>query len=195
MLGGQIDLTLYVVPPLISLLPTAHIIHLEHRYYGKSAPSLNVTVTENLQWLTIEQTLADINDFITFVRNDLVNNPDLRIILIGQRYAGSLATWFQARYPGVVSGVLAMSAPLVAKVDEPYYFQSVGEQVRRIGGDACYDRIDYGIRHVESLYANGSFAQLEEEFAVCNASCAWCHVRMLSILIQHQFGPAVQSGR
>lgn len=154
-----------------------------------------MTITENLQWLTIEQTLADINDFVTFIRSDLVDNPDQRIILIGQRYAGSLATWYQLRYPGNVAGVLALSAPLLAQIDVPFYFEAVGEHIRRIGGNGCYERIDYGISHAESLFANRSFPQLEQEFAVCNASCDSCHVRILSMLVAQEFSPPAQAGR
>lgn len=172
----------------------ARLIFLEHRYSGISSPELELNRTENLQWLTVEQAMADTDRFISFVRSN-VTSDNSPVFLVGSKYAGSLAVWYHQRYAGRVAGVLAVSAPLLAQINVPSYLESVGQQIRRIGGDDCYDRIETGLLHAERLFANGSFTQLEEEFRVCNASCPRCDVQLLNMYVSLQFGRLAQEGR
>lgn len=124
----------------------------------------------DLQFLTIEQSLADVYDFIDFVRNDLANDPDARVVLIGTNYGGSLGVWFQKLYPGVASAVWASSAPILAKIDFPSYLENVGEIIRNAGGDGCFDRLQMGFQSVEDLRKRGLWSELEQKFAICNAT-------------------------
>lgn len=59
----------------------------EHRYYGLSRPTQN-TSTENLQYLTIDQALADIAFFIDYVKNSDPKFKDSGVILVGASYSG-----------------------------------------------------------------------------------------------------------
>ena len=68
----------------------ALLISLEHRYYGQSHPFDKLT-TENMQYLSSEQALLDIKDFLFFIHS---RRPFKKVLVIGCSYAGGLAGWF-----------------------------------------------------------------------------------------------------
>lgn len=78
MLGGQTRIfqrgLIDSFPVDIARSTNGYFLFLEHRYYGKSMAMENLTL-ENLQYLTIEQTLADIHDFVDNARHDLARTP------------------------------------------------------------------------------------------------------------------------
>lgn len=59
----------------------------EHRYYGLSRPTTN-TSTENLQYLTIDQALADTAFFIDYIKSSSPKFKDSGVILVGASYSG-----------------------------------------------------------------------------------------------------------
>ena len=87
------------------------IVFLEHRYYGSTLPfGGNSYETKNLVYLTIEQALADMASFIAAKSTFLKCDGD--VILFGGSYGGMLSAWFQVKYPHLVLGSLAASAPV-----------------------------------------------------------------------------------
>lgn len=154
-----------------------YLLILEHRYYGKSMPVNDLSV-ENMRWLNIEQTLADISVFVDFVRHNIVQNRRAKIILVGSRYGGTMAVWFHQLYENKVSGVWASSAPVLTKVDNDDVLKLTGQVFRDVGGDACYDRIRHGFGIVERLYANKSFAELTVKYTICNANKSDSDIRL-----------------
>lgn len=154
--------------------------YLEHRYFGESNVVEDTSTLESLQWLTLEQVLADIDGFIEFVRNDLLRDANAEIILIGDQYGGSLAVWYHHSYPGVVNGVWATSANLLAHTDFPEFLETVGENIVRIGGDDCYNKIKAGVERAERLFENKEFEKLLTEYPICNASGTEHDIRIFS---------------
>ena len=100
----------------------ALVIQLEHRFFGNSFPrwtkdGLADMSLEALSLLTVNQTLADLANFIQTFQYDGKLMKDATWILIGGSYPGALCAWFRALYPDLTVGGVCSSAPVWPKVD------------------------------------------------------------------------------
>jgi len=145
-----------------------YMFYLEHRYYGQSFPTADAS-DANLRFLTTEQALADVAHFVTHIRDNSVTPGarDSPIIVIGGHYSGSLAVWFRQKYPHLVTGAWASSAPLVSIVDHFQYKELSGAVYRHIGGDACYNRLERGFAQASQMIDDGLDDDVEEMFHLC----------------------------
>lgn len=128
--GNEADVTLYVnATGLIwESAPKLHaaIIFAEHRYYGES----KIHDNKDLEFLNHEQALADFaNVLYSFQANHSAWNS--RSIAIGGSYGGMLACFFRMQYPGLISGAIAASAPVLA-------FRGEGLDFYNDGGNAYW---------------------------------------------------------
>lgn len=73
--------------------------------------------TENLEYLTIQQALADLAEFISAMNGRYDLPAQTKWIVFGGSYSGSLAAWFRLRYPHLVHGAVSSSSVLMAKAD------------------------------------------------------------------------------
>lgn len=121
------------------------IFYSEHRFYGQSRPTAN-TSTENLRFLSVDQALADLAFFISHVKASSPDYADSGVILIGGSYSGmsqifdnvesyqlclqilsvvfilaTMVAWMRKKYPHLVDGAWASSAPVNAQVDFQEY--------------------------------------------------------------------------
>ncbi|RLN70090.1 hypothetical protein BBJ28_00006452, partial [Nothophytophthora sp. Chile5] len=94
----------------------ALIVFAEHRYFGKSVP-FGLDVLDHLEFLSTQQALADYAVLIEALKLEL--NTDVPVIGFGGSYGGMLATWFRMKYPHIVDGVIAGSAPVVGFLGDP----------------------------------------------------------------------------
>lgn len=96
----------------------------EHRYYGVSLPPRNESQDSNYYaYLSTQQALADYVDLLYELKKYEKVNSDKRIrrpskranpvIAFGGSYGGMLAAWMRIKYPAVIEGALASSAPIL----------------------------------------------------------------------------------
>jgi lysosomal Pro-X carboxypeptidase len=84
----------------------------EHRYFGKSIPYGVEEVKKHMEYLSSEQALADYAVLIGHIKESYeINVP---VIGFGGSYGGMLGSWFRMKYPNVIDGVIAASAPIAA---------------------------------------------------------------------------------
>ncbi|OQR99426.1 lysosomal Pro-X carboxypeptidase [Achlya hypogyna] len=108
--GGDADVTRFLnytgamwesAPAVGALLVFA-----EHRFFGASAAT-------HLKFLSSEQALADYAVLLVAVQTS-VKAQDSTVVAFGAGYAGLLATWLRLKYPHLVVGAIASSAPVLA---------------------------------------------------------------------------------
>ncbi|GIQ82805.1 peptidase S28 [Kipferlia bialata] len=133
------------------------IVDLEHRYYGESIP-VEDYATENMHYLSSEQALADTARFISYFTDagmyDVEGAP---WIAIGGSYSGNLAAWMRLRYPHLIAGALASSAPVKAEVDYYQYFDVVQASLGTSSyGNQCTQAVADAVTRAETLIATKS---------------------------------------
>ncbi|XP_004924048.1 putative serine protease K12H4.7 isoform X1 [Bombyx mori] len=142
-------------------------IYTEHRYYGQTLPYRDFT-TENLQYLNVDQALADLAYFI----NEMKKQPrfaDSKVILYGGSYAANMVLWFKQRYPHLVEGTVASSGPILAKVDFTGYLEVVHEAFLLEGGEQCIATIKQGIEDtILAMQTEEGKRELEAAYRLCN---------------------------
>ncbi|XP_038119117.1 putative serine protease K12H4.7 [Culex quinquefasciatus] len=138
----------------------------EHRYYGHSSPVSDYS-TENLRYLTVEQAMVDLAEWIFHLRNNVVRDTNAKVILLGTGYAGAIATWARQRYPHLVDGVWASSGKIEARFNFKEYAEEIGELLRDLGNDECYSRIWRAFRTAENLMDAGRTETVTEMFNTC----------------------------
>jgi len=135
-IGGEGELTCdclesYLYMYTLATQQKAYLLGVEHRFYGKSWPTANMT-TDALSVLSSEQALADLARIIEHVKetnSELINSP---VITFGGSYPGNLAAWFRLKYPSSTVGSVASSAPLYAETNFSQYMDVVGASLNYI---------------------------------------------------------------
>lgn len=107
----------------------------EHRYYGKSLPFGNKSfdAPEYSGYLSSEQALADYAELLT----TKINTKKRPVIAFGGSYGGMLAAWFRIKYPHVIKGAIAASAPILQFTTDCGLFNRILTSVFTAGQGNC----------------------------------------------------------
>jgi lysosomal Pro-X carboxypeptidase len=104
----------------------ASLVFLEHRYYGKSKPFTKLDKS-NMGYLSTSQAMADYAAILTHLTSS--DYKDIPVIGFGGSYGGMIATYFRLKYPYLVDGVIAASAPIWTYYGEGYDWNSFAKIV------------------------------------------------------------------
>jgi hypothetical protein len=139
----------------------------EHRYYGETRPTENLSM-ENLRYLNTDQALADLAHFIVQIKASDPMLENSKVIIAGCSYSATMVTWFAQKYPHLVSGTWALSAPLKTQVDYPEFFDEVESSIRKTGGDECANRIKLAFQQLQRWVDEKNSGLIEEGMLLCN---------------------------
>lgn len=78
-----------------------------------------------------------------------------------------MVAWMRKKYPHLVSGAWASSAPLNAQVDFSEYKDVMTNAIRRVGGDECSQTIENAFKEMEQLVEDGDVRRLHVAFNMC----------------------------
>jgi pimeloyl-ACP methyl ester carboxylesterase len=136
----------------------AHMVALEHRYYGQSQPFADLR-TENLKYLTIEQSLADLIAYKKAIQAQ--KKWTGQWIAVGGSYAGAMAAYLRAQYPQEIAGSLASSGPVLPDVDFSEYDRHVAEQA----GANCLQATQRAVADIENeMKTEAGFENIKSQF-------------------------------
>jgi serine protease 16 len=129
------------------------VVSLEHRYFGESQPFEYLT-TKNLRYLTSEQALADLAEFITYFKENQYFKAEPTVLVVGGSYPGTLASYFRLKYPHLSNFSWSSSAPLWAKNNFTEYDEHCA-MVLKERCEICYKKTkeiyDYFNKYPEDL--------------------------------------------
>jgi len=142
----------------------AYCIQLEHRFYGKSHPTEDLSV-KNLEFLTSEQALADLASFTAAMK---IHFPENKWVAFGGSYPGSLAAWYRLKYPHLVDISVSSSAPLVAQLDFKEYLGVVEAAINRTNV-GCISQIRSAVNSLEQLLRRPlGWKMIQKKFNLCD---------------------------
>ncbi|CAB1319565.1 unnamed protein product [Coregonus sp. 'balchen'] len=148
----------------------ALVIFAEHRYYGKSLPfgqdSFNIP---EVGLLTVEQALADYAIMITELKQQLGASA-CPVIVFGGSYGGMLSVYMRLRYPNIVAGALAASAPILSTAgmgESKQFFQDVTSDFEN--------------------YAPEYYGRIQSAFSLCKTPSSYKDIHQLNGLLRNAF--------
>ncbi|XP_077996059.1 thymus-specific serine protease-like [Glandiceps talaboti] len=148
----------------------ALIVAVEHRFYGAS---INVDGLElkQMQYLSSQQALADLASFHSFAQSKFDLTEKNTWICFGGSYPGALSAWFRLKYPHLVYGAIASSAPVKAETNFEGYNEvvaaSLADPVVK-GSQECEANVASAFKEINQKIQEKQFDVLKKDFLSCN---------------------------
>ncbi|KAK7882784.1 hypothetical protein WMY93_028958 [Mugilogobius chulae] len=147
----------------------ALLLALEHRFYGDSTTPDALQI-ESLVHLSSQQALTDLVVFHQFISSKFSLSSRNTWISFGGSYSGALSAWFRGKFPHLVFGAVASSAPVKAKLDFSEYNQIVGLSLKNenIGGSVkCFAEVQKAFSILETELMFGNSTRVGQDFNCC----------------------------
>ncbi|THW68098.1 serine carboxypeptidase [Aureobasidium pullulans] len=138
----------------------AAIVCIEHRYWGYSSPYADLT-TENLQYLTLDNSISDLTNFAKHVRLPFdyhrKSSPNRAPwVMMGGSYSGALAAWTASTQPNTYWAYWASSAPVESIIDYWQYFVPIQQGMPK----NCSSDVSLVIDHIDNILLNGTTSEI-----------------------------------
>lgn len=167
----------------------ALVIFAEHRYYGRSLPfgqdSFNIP---EVGLLTVEQALADFAVMITELKPQL-GASKCPVIVFGGSYGGMLSVYMRLRYPNIVAGALAASAPILSTAgmgDSRQFFQDVTHDFESYSPE-CRDAVKGAFQKLQDLAVLKDYSRIQSAFSLCKPPSSQKDIHQLNGLLRNAF--------
>ncbi|KAI4967260.1 hypothetical protein ZWY2020_029104 [Hordeum vulgare] len=154
----------------------AMLVFIEHRYYGRSVPfGSEEAAFKNASTMGYLSTTQAVADFATLVQSLKANlsAPAAPVVVFGGSYGGMLAAWMRMKYPHVVIGAVASSAPILGfyGMADPYAFYDIISNDFKSESKNCHDVLMNSWKELDNALSNDAGrAQLNRTFKMCGGS-------------------------
>eukprot|EP00062_Callorhinchus_milii_P011405 gi/632957339/ref/XP_007894423.1/ PREDICTED: dipeptidyl peptidase 2 [Callorhinchus milii] len=149
----------------------ALVVFAEHRYYGKSLPFGTKSFEKsNIVFLSVEQALADFVVLLTKLKT-VLDAEDSPVIAFGGSYGGMLSAYMRMKYPNIVLGALASSAPIFSTAgigSSAQFFRDVTKEFERCNSD-CPQQIREAFQALEALGQQEEWNEITNKMHLCEA--------------------------
>ncbi|XP_058452736.1 thymus-specific serine protease-like [Malaya genurostris] len=139
----------------------------ESRFYGNSRVTENLSV-ENLRLLNADQILADLAEFVIYLKREVVKDETARVLVAGNELGGALAAWFRIRYPHLGHAAWTSSGYMHAVMNFQDFSEAWGESLIEHGSQQCYSDIFVAFHVMQNLIDLGRADLLFEKFNICS---------------------------
>ncbi|XP_022523362.2 dipeptidyl peptidase 2 [Astyanax mexicanus] len=167
----------------------ALVIFAEHRYYGKSLPFGDESfIIPNVGLLTVEQALADYAVMITELKKEL-RAEKCPVIVLGGSYGGMLSVYMRVRYPNIVTGALAASAPILSTAgmgDSGQFFRDVTADFENCS-PVCKDSVRSAFQKLQTLAQQEDYAGIQSAFSLCKTPSSSKDIHQLNGFLRNAF--------
>ncbi|XP_076854348.1 dipeptidyl peptidase 2 [Brachyhypopomus gauderio] len=167
----------------------ALVIFAEHRYYGKSLPfgqeSFNIP---QIGLLTVEQALADYAQMVQELKKEF-GAQKCPVIVFGGSYGGMLSVYMRIRYPNVVTGALAASAPILSTAglgDSSQFFRDVTADFEKYN-PSCKDRVREAFQMLRTLAEHEDYTRIQAAFSLCKTPSSPKDIHQLNGFLRNAF--------
>ncbi|XP_066920969.1 dipeptidyl peptidase 2-like [Clytia hemisphaerica] len=143
----------------------------EHRYYGKSLPFGDQSFKgDNIGFLTTEQALADFAYLVKQVKKDhsAQNNT---VFAFGGSYGGMLTAYMRYKYPDIIDGGVASSAPFMTVAGNrprSEFWEAVTNTFHK-ADSTCPTSVQQGFSALIKLFDSGDVGKqvIQSTFNLC----------------------------